>query len=263
MLNLLKQFLYEPLTHFLLLGSLLYLYFNSIQISQMRIPNGVELSQNEKFEIQKLYKKRWNKEMTSQQFSLEKEFKLYEKILLQEAYRLELDKQDNEIKRRLLKKMELLLANKIDFIEPTEEELRHYYQLHQEEYSLVKSLSFSYLCFRDGDEKLAHTKKLIEVLNVKELEGEQRVSNKSMQEIEASFGKYFLLQLQNLKKFSWSQPLYSKKGLVLVYITEKRVGELYFFDEVQERVYGDYKEELLKKNYLQSYKKLLQNYSSK
>ena len=261
MINIFNKMLREPLVHFLFFGFLLYIYFDMTQKVEKIDVNVVRISLAEKEEIQKTYEKYWDENITTEQLELELDLRLYETVLLKEAYNLELEKQDSEIKKRLLKQMEFILKNAKSFEEPTEEELRAYYKKNRDDYSHLESLSFEYLHFtyRD-DEKLLQILKLLDFLDVRKIQTQQKVNSINLDEVKKKFGKYFAHKVENLKKFSWSEVINSKDGFCLVYITDKSVSYPYDFDEVQERVYNDYKKEFIRNVKFEAYKKLSKRY---
>jgi len=261
----LHQILREPLIHFLLIGFILYLYYHQTAIKESPTKKSITVSQNEITQIKKRYKKENNESINEEQLSLEIALKLYKKVLLQEAYRLKLEREDSEVKKRLLQQMEFIVNNTESFTEPTEEQLYQYYQKNIVDYSNLQFLSFNYLTFEDNEDTagLAQTEELIKHLHVKNIQGQKKVVNISEKDVKKEFGNYFFHKIQNVKLFHWSEPINSKKGVHLLYIVDKCVSYPYEFEEVEERVYEDYKREFLKQKKLEEFEKISQQYISK
>ena len=256
-----NKILREPLIHFLLLGFVLYLYYNEVTIKETLPSSTVEVSQSEKNEIEKNYKRAHKEKITPEQLILEVQFKLHEKILLQEAYRLNLDKEDSGIKKRLLQQMEFILNNSESFLEPTEEQLHLYYQKNIIDYSHLEFISFNYITSSDLDDaSLVHTLRLIKYLDAKAIQGEKKVVQMSSSDVQKEFGKYFFHKLQNLKQLVWSKPINSKLGVLLVYIVDTNVSVAYEFEEVEDRIYNDYKREFMQKKKREAYQLLTKRY---
>lgn len=250
MLNIITKVLKEPLIHFLFLGSLIYLYY---AFSQEPLQNAKEQIVLETYEIQMLkdeYKKNNLKDINKQELNAYKQYKLYEKKLLQEAYSLNLHTQSSEVSALLLKQMKFIQKNKTTFVEPTEEELLNYYKQNIKEYSKIDELSFSHIYFTDA--KDTNIKKIYEIITLVnlspkkaayfgeslELSNYQDGVNKT--DIEKSFGKYFSSKLFKLQSGVWHKAIHSKYGVHLVYITNKKTSQPYAFDNVLERVYQDF-----------------------
>jgi len=270
MLKIIKNILSEPLIHFLFLGALFYIYYASVSKTPKSDKEQIEISKLERKSIENSYRNEHDKNISKELLELYVQERFHTKVLLQEAYRLKLDESDREIVTKLVKKMEFLLQNSVPYVEPTQEELRAYYDKNREEYAEVKSLSFSDVYFeRATEEELENLYTMLHTLDVKESQaGSFGDANESInfvddigvKELEERFGKYFTFKVVNYKKGVWQKPLHSKLGKHIVYVREKNVGAIYPFDEVEDRVYRDYLQERKEKIVKESYKNILQNY---
>ncbi len=270
MIKIIKKITYEPLFHFLIIGAILYAYFSfANESNKPQIPE-IQVS---KFEIQNIkreFKKDYNYDINPEQLKAFKAKKIYEKIVLKEAYALGLDKQDAEIENILLKQMNFIMINKSEIIEPSEEELLKYYKKNIVDYSKVETLSFSHVYFSNTkDTKIDETLHLLEVANVRPekavyfgnmFKPSNNIVNASYKEVQEQYGKYFTRKLFNLKKDMWHKGIHSKYGLHLVYVSDKKVSDAEEFDEVQDRVYLDYMSEQLRDKFNSSYENLKSQY---
>jgi len=260
MLKLLKKILYEPLFHFLLIGSAIYIYYISQTVAQIKSP--IEKIVVSKQEIPN------SMQLSSGELTLEIRKSYYEKVLLNEAYGLGLDRSDSEIKERLIKQMHYILLNSVKYVEPTQEELYKYYKEHIEDYSETQKISFYNLFFAYDQEKAKRVYEMLELLDANTTLGEGVCGDEekcfikeiSLVELKKLYGNYFTNQLFRIKKGAWHQPIRSKKGVHVVYINSKKIAEAYPFDEVEDRVYQDYLQERKKRILMQSYKDILSNY---
>jgi len=274
MIKIIKKIVFEPLLQFLLLGFILYLYYDyitpDVQLGNKKVIN---VSSYELQQIKFNYKKEWQKEINEEQLKALIAKKYYEKILLNEAYSLGLEKQDKEISKRLLKQMHFLMLNSSEILEPTEEELHKYYLKNIGDYSNIKTISFSHIYFSNPeDKKIKSTFKLLTIAKIdanhaasfsEDCSEKNDIKNLTYNEVKAIFGHYFASKIFKLKKGLWHNRIRSKNGVHLVYITKKVIGDAYIFDEVQDRVYLDYLNEYRRNKENEAYKRISSQYSLK
>ena len=270
MINL-KTIFSEPLIHFLFLGFLLFLYY---KVTAEDIPaqnkTVIEISQNEIIKIKTEYRNEYNKEIDKNHLQALIDKKYYEKLLLDEAYSLGLYNQDEVISQRLLKRMNSIMLNSSERVEPTEKMLLEYYKQNIDDYSEIKTLSFAHIFFSDrADKKVAQTLNLLKIAKIKPEKassfGEKFIhsnfiKNISFKSLKNEYGNYFASQVFKLKEGVWHQSILSKYGVHLIYITGKKIGKPYPFDEVQDRVYQDYLTEQSDTKKRASYKKIEAQY---
>ncbi len=271
MTKIIKKIIYEPLFHFLIIGAAFYIYFNSVNDNDELLNPMIEVSSYETQKIESDFKKDYNYDINPVQLKAFKAKKIYEKIVLREAYALGLDKQDKEIENILLKQMNFIMINSSEILEPSEEELEKYYKKNIEDYSKVESISFSHIYFSNlKDPKIEETFNLLEVANISAdkavyfgniFKPSNAVLDAGYEDVEELYGKYFTRKLFSLKKGLWHKQTHSKFGLHLVYVTDKKISDTYEFDEVQERVYLDFKSERLRERFKNSYENLKSQYS--
>ena len=138
-----------------------------------------------------------------------------EEVLLKEAYRLGLDK-DQIIRTRMLRKMRRILS--IEQQEPTEVELRQYYSLHSDEYTQPTTTSFDQIFFSLGN---LPPENVIQRLN--EGQGSEQLGNsnsrfpklmreQTLEAITARFGQNVGDAFMSAKKGVWFGPTISPHG---------------------------------------------------
>lgn len=269
-LEMIKNITFEPLLHFILLGAVLYLYFSYIDTEEVDTKTAISVSSEELDIIKSEYYKNFSKEMHQEQLDAFKIQKIYEKILLNEAYALGLHKQDKEIELKLLKQMEHILSNQSLSTEPTEKELYEYYTKNIVQYSKVMDITFSHIYFpRELNDKAMKTLTLLKIANVlpnkasyygEEFQHGNTFEAISLGEIRDKFGKYFTSKVLDLRIGIWSKPIYSKYGIHIVYLEKKNAIQPLVFDDVQERVYLDYLEEKRESVKSEAYKELSSQY---
>ena len=135
----------EPLFHFLILASLLFLFDHLFSSTQKEIiivdRQTVDylIKQREDLELRKL-----SPEERKQTIDTYVE----DEILYSEAYKRGLDKGDSRMRRNLIRKMRGLLIG--DLKRPTENELRDYFEANRENFTLPATVSLQQVFFSDS-----------------------------------------------------------------------------------------------------------------
>lgn len=130
----LKKYLYEPLFHFLLLGTLLFAFYSwSNKDTSADTESTMDTIILTQAEIGQL-SNRWQKAHLRLPTVKEKKElinrAIYKKVMHSEALKMGLDKNDPMIRERLIQKMEFLSADMAQLIEPTDEDLIAYMHQH-------------------------------------------------------------------------------------------------------------------------------------
>lgn len=246
MKNIIKKIVFEPLFQFSVLGGIFFVYF-SISEQKEITTNTQNVIQISKKDIKKF---NMNKRIVN--FSLENliQEEYYKRVLLNEAFILNLHTQDKMIVNKLLSKMQFIIDNKEGKFEPTEEELYKYYQNNIEDYSSREFISFYHIFFKTitirEKEKIYNFLEKIYTPKEKLLSLGDNFSHKQFynlinkKELNTIFGKYFTHKIFTHKKGRWTKAIQSKEGIHFVYITTYATDSPYDFNNVIERVYQDY-----------------------
>jgi len=252
-----KNIIKEPLLHFLLLGAILYFFYtlNAVETT----PNAVQkqqilITKEQIAQLEKEFIDEFGQTPCASVIELLIDQKATKEILLNEAYKLKLYKEDKEIQKLLLQKMHFILNAATEQKEPTQKELLRYYKEHIKDYSKRQSISFYFIHFphlsqeqRQAFYKLA--------ASLKDFKDFQQLKEQTQQEIKERFGSLFLTKITRLRKKVLSHAIPSKDGLEFVYITDYSITDPYSFEDVEDRVYQDYLQE--QKN--ERYDKMLSN----
>lgn len=245
MLNITKKIVGEPLFHFLLFGALAYFYFDHFQ--EVQTTNSKPTIIIENYELSSA-----EKETNIKNPLLALEYLKYKKILLEEAYSLHLYKEDTKINELLLTKMEYLFKTK-QFTEPSEEQLKQFYNEHISDYSQIKSLNlYTIKLDREGNFKVL--KKLSVIADLTPLA--KKYERLTPDIIEKKFGKYIALKLYELPQGLWSEPINN----TIFFITKKEVLHPYPFEEIEGIVYENYKKSLAVEYAQKEYAKIYNKY---
>jgi phosphoenolpyruvate synthase/pyruvate phosphate dikinase len=252
----------EPLIHFLLIGGVIYLFFSSAEEKKSNttvVTHPIALSKDEVLQRQKEYEQLFQ---TKTDIQLEEAIRsqlYHKKLLLQAAKDLQLIESDPLIQKRLLEKMRAILHKKTEIEEPTEQQLYDYYKNHIQEYSKREKISLYRVHFDKLKQKeAAKLYKFLQNIEPQVLQLQQH--NFTPQQLEEKFGSYLKKQILLAQKKEWLEAIPSKDGWEFVYIDGYTTKEPYSFEDVQGRVYRDYKEDQMQSSFEQEIQKLSKRY---
>jgi peptidyl-prolyl cis-trans isomerase C len=139
----------EPLVQFLLLGLLLFGVAQLIQVRRARPVIVVDAAQRDY--QRSLYRAQFATEPDPARLRELTDTYVRDEALYREALRLGLDRDDEIIRRRLVQKMEFLVAESVAPPEPTAAQLADYHAQHAEAFRRPATVDFSQRYFADAD----------------------------------------------------------------------------------------------------------------
>lgn len=244
-----KRFLREPLLHFLLLGTALFLGWHFLQPSRTEeaASKEIRLSFGEITQLALLFEARWNREPTAVELAELVEDRVQEEILYREALAMGLDKDDTIIKRRLAQKMQFLAEDVAAAREPDTAELRAWFERNARQFAQPARYSFRHLYFSPDRRGSAAREQAAAA--VAKLAGEPEDSalaaslgdpfmfqdyyrDRAPDFLGKEFGPQFALGIANLAPGSWQGPLESGLGWHLVFVDTVVPGRVPDFEEV-------------------------------
>ena len=171
----------------------------------------------------------------------------------QEALALNLDAGDTIVKRRLIQKLTFLTEDLVGAETPNESDLRTFYADNLNDYKAPEQFSFTHIYFsadRQADAPEAQAKALAaRAVEDPTLAGDpfmlqRRYVRRSTREVGDLFGRAFALQLAQLTtQEAWQGPLRSAFGWHAVQLTERQAATTLTFEQVQEKVALDWKQQ--------------------
>ena len=199
-------------------------------------------------------------------------------VLFREAMALNLNKNDQIIRRRLIQKMDYLAQGFYDEAQPlTEDDLRAYYAEHKQEYKKPASATFTHV-FISSDSRAVEDAKgiadaLLQTLNTKLVPfenaprfGERFLYNRNYvnrddDEIGSHFGEAFQQQIFAFEiSDSWQGPVQSNYGWHLVLLKKNTPSYNPEFDESSSAVFADAQREQQRQTKRQAIDKLMAKY---
>ena len=246
----LRQFLREPLLHFLLIGLALfglYAYLNRGRIG-IEPSKQIVLSLDELRMMDTYFESQWHRQPTPQEFQAMVEDKIREEVLYREGLAMGLDKDDTIVKRRLAQKVQFLAEDVAAAHEPSTTELQAWFDKNKEKFALPSRYSFRHLYFspdkrgknaqQDAAKALAKISGQPENTPMMASTGDSFMfqdyyGDRTPIAIAKDFGPQFALALEKLKPASWQGPVESGYGWHLVFVDTVIPGRIPAFEEIE------------------------------
>jgi hypothetical protein len=227
-----RQFHGEPLVHFLLLGAALFLAHHFIQAQSAATPESIVISKGVVEALKQNFTATSSREPTASEVDGMIRDYIREEVSVREATRLGLDRDDSVIRARLVEKMDFLVRDTFQVPEPTEAEMKQYYDAHLDQFEIPAQISFRHVLFstaRRNDAKgdaQAALASLSESTSAAEAAAlgdgpESRSVYTDMEQpiVTRIFGQSFSDALFALKPGTWQGPIESEIGYHLVLVT--------------------------------------------
>ena len=270
-----QKILKEPLVHFLLIGASLFCLYSFLNPSAEQLENKViRIEESDVTRLVKAYQQNWNAPPDSATLkSLLKE-EIKAEVFYREALRMQLDHNDEIIRRRLKQKYEFLVKDLADSQQPSEAALQFFYEENGNLYKERVKYSFSQIYFSpdkrksplaDAQSILAQIQKKKEGnLTIKKLGDNFHLQNyfaeRDYNDVRQLFGQDFSKAVFANKTTGWTTPIRSGYGIHLVNITAIQAASVRPFSQVKEKVEADWKISQQQLYNEQLYKNLLEKY---
>jgi hypothetical protein len=250
------NWLKEPLVQFVLLGAALMLVY-SLTSDAFADDTSKQITMNAD-EIELLaanWERQWQRPPTEEELVGLVNSRVREEILYRTAQSMGLDRNDVVVRRRMVQKMELLSQDLATITDPSDEELRAFFEEDREAYRMPPRISFRHVFFNLDSRGLgqaeADARALLADLRATDpdavdvaalgdrfmLASEYRL--RTPEEIQREFGSRFAEAIIALDP-GWHGPIGSGYGTHLVEITERLESRLPEFEQVRDRVSTDY-----------------------
>jgi parvulin-like peptidyl-prolyl isomerase len=247
----------EPLLHFLLIGALLfgvYAWRNRNAAGESK-PRQVHISEADVVWVKETWARQWQREPSRDELrGLVTEF-LKEELLAREAREMGLDQNDIVVRRRLAQKVEFLVQDTSQLVEPTEDDLRKFYAANPERFSEPARASFTHIYFsrEKRTDAAADAKKALGELShsppatrPSEL-GDRLLLDSDFRDVDqqavtGQFGEKFATVVFALPAGSWRGPIESGYGLHLVRVLSLSPARQSEFAEVRLQVLDRWRE---------------------
>jgi hypothetical protein len=249
------RFLRDPLLHFVILGAaLLLVYALATGAFSSTDVRRIEIGESEIELLAGRFERQWGRAPLPEELRGLLEARVREEVLYREALTVGLDRNDSVVRRRMVQKMELLTEDLALLADPTESELRTFFEEHREEYRVPPRLSFSHVYFntdRRGAESEEDARRVLSGLRA-ETPTPRRAPERgdstmigydyarvTPDEVRRVFGTRFADAVFDLDP-GWQGPVVSGYGLHLVHVGERVEGRIPEYEEVRDRLVEHY-----------------------
>jgi len=240
-MNKIKSVLKEPVFHFLLIGALLYVTYQSFNNYLNRDKHVIVVNNDEIQMLEQSWEMKWNRPPTAQEREAMINGEVREMVLYRTAIEMGLDKQDRVTRRRLAQQVELLGTGMIQSPQPSEGDLVKYYEDHKEEFRNPETVTITQIFFdpdKRGDATLDDANAALNSLNLQNDPNDNFSAfgdalmlpnyypNKTEMEIRRQFGTGFTKSVFELEAGKWHGPVLSGYGTHLVFVHNHEINEL-------------------------------------
>ena len=247
----LKTILREPLVHFLAAGFLLLCFGAAFDRSKTSVNNNLEVSAAAVERLRQVWTTQWGHSPDPAQMKALIEDYVREEIFYREALASGLDKNDAIIHRRLVEKMEFLSQELVSAAEPTETQLRKFFEENSHTFQIPARVSFSHIYFSSTKRGIAAEKDARKTSTLllsssklpwrPEILGDAFMSQyeytlQTQDQVKQVFGDEFAVKLFALQPGIWSRPIRSSYGLHLVRVSNNVPSRMPDFDEMRNQV---------------------------
>lgn len=228
----------EPLVHFLALGAVLYVGLTWGGTPVDPSSRVIVVDAARKAQLALAFEQVMGRAPTDAELDARIERYVREEVLYREALRLGLDQDDAVVRQRMVAKMDMSASVAAEIAEPSEAQLKAYFEANRARYAGDEKVSFAQAWFQtEGEAKAA-------------LGGEIRggsislpgvVGGKPMRDVESQFGQQFVRGLAALQPSEdWQGPIASGFGWHLVRL-RNRYRDKADFDEIREQIENDWR----------------------
>ncbi len=268
------KFWKEPLVHFMLIGLLLFILHSFTNNDFEMSGTTILIDDDDVNRLITQYKQVWNENPTQETIKKLVEDYVNSEMLYNEALAMNLDHNDEIIKRRLKQKYEFLVSDLATIQDPDKEELENYFSANKDKFQSETLYSFSQYYF-SPDKRQRPDIDARKFISSKSNNSETQPSdsdashlkrtyiNVTPQKIRSEFGNEFSKEIKALAKPGWHGPIQSGYGFHAIDLLSIQVDSIKNFDAVQHEVKTAYDKELIDKYNRSIQEKLKENYTIK
>ena len=230
----------EPLLHFLVIGTGLFLLYQLVRGGDETAPREIVISESRIEALAENFGRTWTRAPTPQELRGLVDDYVKEEVFYREAIAMGLDRDDTVIRRRLRQKMEFVSEDAAASTDPTEAQLQQFLTAHPEKFVEPARVTFQQVFVntekrgdvaqRDAEQILAELQAGRVPTNPSEA-GDPTLlpaflEDASPQEISGSFGDEFGKRLEDAPVSQWAGPIASSFGLHLVRVSARSASVL-------------------------------------
>lgn len=249
-----KQWLREPLLHFLLIGAALFLFYDLQNEGYANDNNRIVISSGDIERLISLWEKKRQRLPTQTELQDMIEQQIREEVMYREALAMGLDKKDAIVRRRLAQKIEFISSDIAAMAQPSDEDLTKYLNENHKKFETPAIISFEHIYFNNNKReaqtvsdalKLLDELKQLDVVIDTRIAGDPFMMGQQYDEIteygvSRIFGQEFAAELFMLNAGNWQGPVTSGYGTHLVRISNKNPAQAVELNTVREKVRNEW-----------------------
>ena len=265
----LRSILQQPLVHFLLLGGLIFGAFSFLEGEEGAAQDDIIVVELEAVrQLSAGYEKTWRRKPDGSELASLIDDHIREEVLVREAQSFALDENDVVIRRRLRQKMEFLVESAVAALQPSDEELKVFFQANVEDYTMAGRIALEQVFI--GTEANGAAIDTVKAA----LEGgadPMAVGQRSLlppttplateTAIDGTFGTGFYGTLAELPEGAWVGPVRSGYGLHVVRVVKREEARIPEFEQVKEHLEHDWRKRKTSELSNKEYRRMLSRYS--
>lgn len=245
-----RSVLREPLVHFLLLGTALFLLFRAVGRDPGNGAQQIVVDRSRAQAIASEFERVWQRPPSKDERRGLIESWIREQVLYREGLAAGLDRDDQVVRRRVVQKMSVI-AESLAAELPSDAELEEWLRTHPEKYRLPPRVSFRQI-FVDpsrrggGEGARRKAEELLAALRAgREADAgdptmlPSELTNATPSEVERAFGEGFTAAVSRIDPGAWHGPVRSGFGWHVVRISERSPGRTPKLAEVRKSVERD------------------------
>jgi hypothetical protein len=244
----------EPLVHFLVIGTGLFLIWSLLGDRLTRQPERILITPGHIERLAQGWTRTHLRPPSPQELASLIEQEIDEEILYREAMAMGLDRDDLVIRRRLAVKMDFISEDLLAATNPTDDQLEAFLHQQPDKFNLEPLTTFSQVFVNKsqrGAGAMAEATRLLASLNEKvgsawETAGDplplpNQFEAAPTAEIAGQFGRHFPAKLADLPTGRWSGPVESRYGLHLILIKRRTSARTPALHEVHDAVLNEWR----------------------
>jgi hypothetical protein len=270
-----KRLFREPLVQFLLLGALLFAYFEWKGGGSGPGSTRISITPGLVEHLASGFGRTWQRPPTDAELKGLIDEYVKEEIATREAVGMGLDRDDTIIRRRLRQKLEFLVEDAASSSPPTDAEVRAWLDTHPQSFRAEPQLAFRQVYLspqRRGKSAGADAQRLLAQLRAEGQDAAtERLGDASMlpaelplgplREVARSFGDDFAQEVVKIEPGRWSGPVESPYGLHLVLVLERVPAATPPLSEIHPAIEREVLAERRQRDLDALYERLLQKYT--
>jgi len=236
----------DPLVHFLLIGAALFALLRWQSDGGRENPQEIVITAEQLTQLRQATAVLQGREPTRAELEQLVEPAIREEVYYREALALGLDVEDDEVRRRLVEKMQYLTEDLVDPEPASEEELRAFFDAAPERFLIPELVTFDQVFFSpstrgdalagDVEEALAALRDGAEPADVGDRTPlQERFEDAPRERVAVLFGEDMTNAVFTLPPGDWSGPYQSDFGAHLVRVISRSVARQPTFDQVREQ----------------------------